>query len=71
MCSTRVEERGDLFAPVLELKQKLPGLEQLAEELSRAAQVIGIASRGRAEPRTARIATARRRMPSRSSSGAR
>jgi bifunctional non-homologous end joining protein LigD len=25
----RVEERGDLFAPVLEMKQDLPGLEQL------------------------------------------
>jgi bifunctional non-homologous end joining protein LigD len=28
----RVEERGDLFAPVLELKQKLPGLDELAGE---------------------------------------
>jgi bifunctional non-homologous end joining protein LigD len=28
----RFEERGDLFAPVLELKQKLPGLEALAWE---------------------------------------
>jgi len=27
----RVEDRGDLFAPVLELKQELPGLEQLEE----------------------------------------
>jgi bifunctional non-homologous end joining protein LigD len=27
----RVEERGDLFAPVLERKQDLPGLEQLEE----------------------------------------
>jgi bifunctional non-homologous end joining protein LigD len=27
----RVEDRGDLFAPVLELKQKLPKVEQLSE----------------------------------------
>jgi bifunctional non-homologous end joining protein LigD len=27
----RVEERGDLFAAVLELKQKLPGLKQLSD----------------------------------------
>ncbi len=27
----RVDDRGDLFAPVLELKQKLPGLKQLSD----------------------------------------
>jgi bifunctional non-homologous end joining protein LigD len=28
----RVEERGDLFAPVLELEQELPGLDELRDE---------------------------------------
>ena len=27
----RVEKHGDLFAPVLELEQKLPGLDRLSD----------------------------------------
>jgi bifunctional non-homologous end joining protein LigD len=45
---SRVEEMGDLFAPVLELKQRLPDLKKLAEPA--AAEPISLAAQVEDEP---------------------
>jgi len=45
----RVEKMGDLFAPVLELKQRLPDLKQLAAAAEEAAEPISIAAQAEEE----------------------
>ncbi len=65
----RVEKMGDLFAPLLELKQRLPDLKQLsASSPTQADQTISIAAQAEEKPKpsrrapvkSARRATARR-----------
>lgn len=45
----RVDKMGDLFAPVLELKQRLPDLKQLAAAAEEAAEPISIAAQAEEE----------------------
>jgi hypothetical protein len=48
---SRVEKMGDLFAPVLELKQRLPDLKGVAASASAESQPPGaIAAQAEAEP---------------------
>ena len=54
---TRVEKLGDLFAPVLELKQRLPDLKGVAASAAAEAQpTISIAAQAEEEPEGARHA---------------
>ena len=60
----RVEKMGDLFAPVLELKQRLPDLKQLAASAGEQAEPISIAAQAEEEPEEA-TTEVRRRSPQR------
>jgi len=57
----RVEKMGDLFAPLLELKQRLPDLKGLAAAAdSQKAEPISIAAQAEAKPKRVRRATAKK-----------
>jgi bifunctional non-homologous end joining protein LigD len=72
----RVEKMGDLFAPLLELKQELPDLRKLSKPaIAEAEEPISIAVQAEEEPKVGRRRTARKivaktakRPPSRKSS---
>jgi bifunctional non-homologous end joining protein LigD len=58
---TRVEKTGDLFAPVLELKQRLPDLKRVAaSETAEQQAPISIAAQAEEEPEDTRRRAARR-----------
>jgi bifunctional non-homologous end joining protein LigD len=47
----RVEKRGDLFAPLLELKQRLPDLKQIVASAGEPKETISIAAQAEEEPK--------------------
>ena len=58
---TRVEKMGDLFAPVLELKQRLPDLGQVAASAAAEEQpTISLAAQAEEEPKRARQRAAKK-----------
>jgi bifunctional non-homologous end joining protein LigD len=56
----RFEKMGDLFAPVLELKQRLPDLKRVATSAAEGATPISMAAQAEDEPEDARPRPARK-----------
>jgi bifunctional non-homologous end joining protein LigD len=56
----RAEKMGDLFAPVLDFKQRLPELKGVAASAAAAQPAISIAAQAEEEPEDARRRTVRK-----------